>query len=140
VFTIGGFSAHADQKGLLEWVSHFTTKSRPRVFVTHGEPISSEALARAIKKKFDLDVHVPEWKETLILKPREVVSEIIPAKAAPTDTDRDMLNTIIDLKKELDRLKKQLENKERKGTINEDDIDKLKDIQNEVKAILADQI
>jgi metallo-beta-lactamase family protein len=140
VFTIGGFSAHADQKGLLEWVSHFTTKSRPRVFVTHGEPTASEALARAIKKKFDLDVHVPEWKETLILKPREVVSEIIPAKAAPTDTDRDMLNTIIDLKKELDRLEKQLEKKERKGTINEDDIDKLKDIQNEVKAILADQI
>ena len=139
VFTIGGFSAHADQKGLLEWVSNFTTKSRPRVFVTHGEPTSSEALARAIKKEFNLDVHVPQWKETLILKPREAVSEIIPAKAAPTDIGRDMLNTIIDLKKELNRLKKQLEKKEGKRKINEDDIDKLKDIQNEVKAILADQ-
>lgn len=35
VFTIGGFSAHADQKDLLEWASHF--ESSPKVFVIHGE-------------------------------------------------------------------------------------------------------
>ncbi|MDT8273716.1 MAG: MBL fold metallo-hydrolase RNA specificity domain-containing protein, partial [Desulfomonilia bacterium] len=34
VFTIGGFSAHADQRDLLEWIGHF--ESKPHVFVVHG--------------------------------------------------------------------------------------------------------
>src|SRR4030043_2034853 len=36
VHTLGGFSAHADQKGLLEWFSHFRNPHL-RVFVNHGE-------------------------------------------------------------------------------------------------------
>ena len=35
VFTINGFSAHADKKELLEWISSFTGK--PQVFIIHGE-------------------------------------------------------------------------------------------------------
>jgi metallo-beta-lactamase family protein len=41
VLTIGGFSAHADQKDLLLWVSHFA-ESRPRVFIVHREATASE--------------------------------------------------------------------------------------------------
>jgi Cft2 family RNA processing exonuclease len=63
VFTIGGLSAHADQADLLGWVSHFAGKSKPRVFVIHGEGKSSEALANAIRRRFGLDVHVPQWRE-----------------------------------------------------------------------------
>ena len=39
IFTIGGFSAHADQGDLLEWISHF--ESNPKVFVVHGEATAS---------------------------------------------------------------------------------------------------
>ncbi len=63
VFTIGGFSGHADQAGLLQWVGHFADKSRPRVFVTHGEPTSSRALAEAIRSRFGLEVLVPRRRE-----------------------------------------------------------------------------
>jgi metallo-beta-lactamase family protein len=68
VFTIGGLSAHADQADLLGWVGHFAGKSKPRVFVIHGETTSSEALANAIKRRFGLDVHVPQWREVLTLR------------------------------------------------------------------------
>ena len=54
VFTIGGFSAHADQKGLLEWVGHFAS-SHPRVFVVHGELSSSRALSEKIGEVYSLD-------------------------------------------------------------------------------------
>ena len=70
VFTIGGFSAHADQADLLTWVGHFAKKSRPRCFVIHGEPTASEALADAIRKNFRLDVYVPHLREVLTLAPR----------------------------------------------------------------------
>jgi len=69
VFTIGGFSAHADQADLLTWVGHFAKKSRPRCFVIHGEPIASETLAGAIKERFGLDVYVPHLREVLTLAP-----------------------------------------------------------------------
>jgi metallo-beta-lactamase family protein len=69
VYTIGGFSAHADQADLLAWVSHFASKSRPRCFVIHGEPSASEALAAAIRQRFGLDVYVPHLREVLTLAP-----------------------------------------------------------------------
>ncbi|MGO9568633.1 MAG: MBL fold metallo-hydrolase RNA specificity domain-containing protein [Desulfomonilaceae bacterium] len=67
VFTIGGLSSHADQADLLGWIGHFAGKSKPRVFVIHGEATSSEALASAIRARFGLDVHVPQWREVLTL-------------------------------------------------------------------------
>lgn len=70
VYTIGGFSAHADQADLLTWVSHFAQKSRPRCFVMHGEPTASQALATAIRERFGLDVYVPHLREELTLAPR----------------------------------------------------------------------
>ncbi len=84
VFTIGGFSAHADQADLLGWVGHFAGKSRPRVFVIHGEPTSSDALAAAVKERFGLDVHVPRWREVLTLEPRGAVPADVP-EPVPVD-------------------------------------------------------
>jgi len=133
VYTIGGFSAHADQKDLLEWVSHFS-ESRPRIFVVHGEPSASQVLADKIREDFRLEVHVPTWKERLFLKPREMVLEAPPLEEAPAaDVLQASLNTIIDLEKELERIKK---NFRKKGAdISKDDIDRLKFIHEELQAM-----
>lgn len=40
-----GFSAHADQGGLLSWLEGFDQKRPQRIFLTHGEPDEQEALA-----------------------------------------------------------------------------------------------
>ena len=74
VFTIGGFSAHADQRDLMTWVSNFV-ESKPRVFTVHGEAEASEALAQKIREDLGLEAYVPEWKECLILKARELTTE-----------------------------------------------------------------
>lgn len=42
VHTLGGFSAHADQSQLLEWVGRF--QRRPRIYLVHGEPEAKAAL------------------------------------------------------------------------------------------------
>ncbi|MEI7904469.1 MAG: MBL fold metallo-hydrolase RNA specificity domain-containing protein, partial [Candidatus Firestonebacteria bacterium] len=60
IYTLGGFSGHADQKGLLKWVSNFVTKkNKPRVFVVHGEKTSALAFGKALRKKFKMKVKVP---------------------------------------------------------------------------------
>ena len=135
VFTIGGFSAHADQKDLMEWVGHFA-ESQPRVFIVHGEKTSSQALGDKIKNDLKLETHVPLWKESLILKPREVVKEPPAIEEQPEDTNRIMQNTIIDLQKELDLLKRRL--KEQEDKVGDDDVERLQYIQEEILNILPE--
>jgi metallo-beta-lactamase family protein len=74
-FTIGGFSSHAGQQELLEWVSNFKKKEM-KVFVIHGEKTASEALATLIREQLGLWTYIPRMGETLIIEPVKV--EIVP--------------------------------------------------------------
>lgn len=68
VFTIGGFSAHADQALLLEWLSHFSNP-RMNVCVVHGEPAVSEAFAALVRTRFGLSTSVPAIGDVIALTP-----------------------------------------------------------------------
>jgi len=134
VFTIGGFSAHADQKDLLEWVGHF--ESRPRVFLTHGEPASSQALADKITEIYGLQTYVPFWKERLILRPKELLSEGAEIVEQEADMENTLLNGIIDLEKELKALRKRVKTAARQGKIEGDELDRLKFLQEELQGLM----
>lgn len=57
---IHGFSAHADQKALLLWLSHF--QSPPRyLFLTHGDEEVSLRLAEKLRREGKWRVEVPEY-------------------------------------------------------------------------------
>ena len=63
---IGGYSAHGDQPKLLEWLKNY--KKKPKgIFVVHGEPDQSYALADAIKTEFDIQAAVPSQFESVEL-------------------------------------------------------------------------
>lgn len=130
IFTIGGFSAHADQNDLLEWVSNFA-ESKPKVFVVHGEPSSSQELAEKININFGFDARVPLWRDRLILKPKEILSEkeVIPEE--PVSHYDPMYNSIIDIEKELDNLKKYIKDNQQK--ITEEEVDRLNYILEDLK-------
>lgn len=57
VYTIGGFSAHADQKELLEWLGSFQNK--PTVFIVHGEESTSLSFEQTVKETFGFETNVP---------------------------------------------------------------------------------
>lgn len=63
VYTIGGFSAHADQGELLEWLGTFT--SNPRVFIVHGEEPVALEFERIVREKLGLTTYVPHLGEEL---------------------------------------------------------------------------
>ncbi len=63
---VEGFSAHADWKAVLKWLSGLT--SRPEtVFTTHGEPDAAEAMAGHIRDRFGWNVVVPEYGQSIDL-------------------------------------------------------------------------
>jgi len=134
VYTIGGFSAHADQKGLLEWAGHFA-ESHPRVFVIHGEATASEALAEKLRKDLKLETYVPKMREALILEAQKMTRAPAPG-AAPEDLQQVIQGTVINLEKELEELKGRLAAKG--GRIEEADIDRLRDVEEDLRMILPE--
>jgi len=65
IHTIGGFSAHADRDGLLEWYGHFD--GRPPLALVHGEPQAIEPLAEQVKALGVERLFVPELGNSLDL-------------------------------------------------------------------------
>ena len=64
---IEGFSAHADWKAVLRWLSGLKTAPK-KVFTTHGEPEAAAAMAGHIRDEYGWTVEVPRYGETVELK------------------------------------------------------------------------
>lgn len=67
VEAIGGYSAHADQNGLLEWLNPMKS-SLKKVFLVHGEPKESTALAVKIRDSFAVEAELPEIEQEVELE------------------------------------------------------------------------
>lgn len=57
IATLGGFSAHAGQSELIEWLRNFQPK--PRTVLVHGEPEALDALALKLQQECDIHPEVP---------------------------------------------------------------------------------
>jgi metallo-beta-lactamase family protein len=68
VRSISGFSAHADESELLDWLRNFAKAGRRprRVFAVHGDPDAQAAIAPKIRA-LGFDTHIPKWHERVSL-------------------------------------------------------------------------
>ena len=71
--SISGFSAHADESELLDWLKNFSVGKRPgdpgyprRVFLVHGDPAAQLALEPKVRT-LGFDTHIPVWHERVVL-------------------------------------------------------------------------
>ena len=71
--SISGFSAHADEPGLLSWLGNFISSRKPgdpgvprRVFIVHGDPDAQAAIAPKIEA-LGLPTMAPHWHEHVVL-------------------------------------------------------------------------
>lgn len=64
---IPALSAHADQRGLVEWTGGLTRPPRA-VYLVHGEPAARESLAGALRSKEGWTVVLPQEGEAVELK------------------------------------------------------------------------
>ncbi len=134
LFTIGGFSAHADQADLLNWIGHFEQKPAPKIFVIHGEPVSIDAFSNKIRKRFAFEVYTPRLRETLILERGKEVKEILPSPEE-TDAEKETIEMASDLERAIISLKQHFAQTGR--ALPQDELDRLREIRDEIQ-ILAE--
>ncbi|UTW08727.1 MBL fold metallo-hydrolase RNA specificity domain-containing protein [Pseudomonas benzenivorans] len=65
VHTLGGFSAHAGQSQLLDWVSHFT--HHPELYLVHGELEKMQVLQQVLRERLNWIANIPEPGEQIAL-------------------------------------------------------------------------
>jgi metallo-beta-lactamase family protein len=66
IHTLGGFSAHAGQTELVEWVTPLV-QSGAKVVLTHGEDDSRKALADKLAEKFSIEAQMPRKGNVITL-------------------------------------------------------------------------
>ncbi|MCK4707758.1 MAG: MBL fold metallo-hydrolase, partial [Gammaproteobacteria bacterium] len=65
IHTVGGFSAHADQAGLISWYQHF--ENTPPVILVHGEPSALSSLKASIQEQMNAEVTIAQKGKKLDL-------------------------------------------------------------------------
>jgi metallo-beta-lactamase family protein len=68
VASISGFSAHADEPELLDWLGNLRRGARrpKRVFIVHADPPAEKAFAPKVRA-LGFEPHVPGWREAVTL-------------------------------------------------------------------------
>ncbi len=79
VHTLGGFSAHADQKELLAWLEQF--EGNPPVALVHGEPEAQDVFAELLRERSPRRINVPERGDTLVVPRSGQNYRLVPRKA-----------------------------------------------------------
>ena len=83
IYNLEGFSAHADQRALLNWLSGFQ-KPPKQIFLVHGEEESKLVLAKEIKAKLGYDPIVVLGNSEFELDMSEVYAKITNMEEAET--------------------------------------------------------
>ena len=115
IHTLGGFSAHADRKGLLDWLSHFKSPDL-EVIVNHGEEKTSMEFAERIQQLFHFKTVIPRLGERRTLFSNE--ASRIPEKTVATEKKEEIVphpESLSALFRHLDRNYKKLSRKIRRG-------------------------
>ncbi len=67
---IEGYSGHADQEGLMNFIYSFISKPK-HIFLVHGEENGQNVLAEKIKQEAKIDVIIPEFGQTCEINAQE---------------------------------------------------------------------
>lgn len=94
IYKMEGFSGHADEPMLLEWVSHFNKKPK-KVFLVHGEIDESEPLKKVLTAKLGLDVMIPNLGESYdITATREAIDVPVRTQEGAEALERELKDII----------------------------------------------
>ena len=97
---IEGYSGHADQEWLMNFVYSFITKPK-HIFLVHGEPTGQEILKSKIVDEIGLPVTIPEYGQTYTLDENLTMEQTVAPITPQMNLRRDVIDKIRLLKNEL---------------------------------------
>ena len=97
---IEGYSGHADQEWLMNFVYSFITKPK-YIFLVHGEPTGQEILKSKIVDEIGLPVTIPEYGQTYTLDENLTMEQTVAPITPQMNLRRDVIDKIRLLKNEL---------------------------------------
>ena len=137
---IEGYSGHADQEWLLNFVYSFTNQPK-HIFLVHGEPEGQEVLKQKIEENPGTKVTIPEFGQSFELG-NEMPIELERSKDVVAFDKELMRINVLDRIEQMKDQISELANtvKEENFEAQDDDIkklsDKIKDIQNQIKNMM----
>ena len=139
---IEGYSGHADQEGLLNFIYSFIKKPK-HIFLIHGEPESQDVLKNKIIETTNLPVTIPSFGETYEITD-ERVSLVGKYRRDTKESNKFTRVAIIDrlngLKEKIDNMQDLIKEDSTENTIQNSELDslaaKIRDLQNQITRIV----
>ena len=136
---IEGYSGHADQEGLMNFIYSFITKPK-HIFLVHGEPESQDVLKGKIDEETKIPVSIPEFGETYEITSEEVkLTNKIERKVVRTLRD-EISQRLTKLKPEIEEMEKYIREDIANENLRDEDIfrinEKIKDLEKQIANVV----
>ncbi len=137
---IEGYSGHADQKWLMNFIYSFIKKPK-HIFLVHGEEDSQEVLKEKIEKEALLPVTIPEFGETYEIKDEVVLTNKIKRKnPTPVTLKVELINRLEKLKDEIKDMEVSVREDVENTNLKDEDIfrinEKMKDLEKQILNVI----
>ena len=72
IYSLDGFSGHADKEEIMWWLKGFIDKPK-KIFIVHGEEEASQEMSKIIEEELNIPNYIPELGESLIVEGETIV-------------------------------------------------------------------
>ena len=121
---IEGYSGHADQQGLLNFVYSFIKKPE-HIFLVHGEEEGQKVLKSKITEDTEIPVTIPEYGETYELATNVKLTDVIKRERVKEYAKLEVIDRMETLKEELIDMESIVKEDILANTVNDADIEKI---------------
>jgi len=73
IYSLDGFSGHADKEGIIWWLKGFQNVPK-KIFIVHGEEKAAREISIKIQEELNIATYIPELGETLLIEGEAVTS------------------------------------------------------------------
>ena len=135
---IEGYSGHADQQGLMNFVYSFIKKPK-NIFLVHGEPESQEVLKEKLETETNIPVIIPEFGETYDINDQITMTHKIQRKSG-IPSRAEILERLETLKSEMEDMENYVKQDVENKNLTDRDIfrinEKVKDLEKQILNVI----
>lgn len=135
---IEGYSGHADQEGLINFVYSFRDQKPSHIFLVHGEENAQEVLAQKIEDETEIPVTIPNFGEKYELE--DVPKMVGKVAVKPTSTRREIMNILNKLQSEMVDMREAVNDDLENKNLKDEDMfrikEKVKDLEKQILRII----